>query len=128
MNFLKGYAVWAAFTCVPPLVLYLRTHLFRETDLFFFVPFLLIPMVGCLVLWFGIRSDSAWIGGVAGLLLGIAIPIAGSFAWMKIYPGFESEPAIFLGGLMIAGPSAIGGSLAGWLRSGSGRRNITAVL
>jgi len=39
--------------------------------------------------------------------------------WTAIFPGFESEAAIFLGILMITLPSAVGGGVAGWQRSRS---------
>lgn len=117
MNFLKSFGVWAAFTSVPAFVVYLYAGpSFRGADyVAFFLPSLLIPLVGCALLWILLPSPGTTL--VAGILVGLLVPILGGFAWVRIFPGFESEPAIFLGSLMIAGPSAAGGGLAAWLCS-----------
>jgi cytochrome bd-type quinol oxidase subunit 1 len=123
MNFLKSFGTWAAFTCLPPLVLYLRAPQFRRIDVLFFIPFFLIPAIGCIALWMPLfRLDTPKKGVLAGILLGLFVPILGGLVWMRIYPGFESQPAIFLGALMITVPSALGGGVAGWLRTRSKRQ------
>ena len=120
MNFLKSFGTWAAFTWLAPLVLYLRAPLFRKRDLLFFLPFFLIPIVGSILLWLpNVHLDTTRKGLLVGGLVGLFVPILGGLAWMRIYPGFESQPAIFLGILMMAGPSAVGGGVAGWIRSRS---------
>jgi hypothetical protein len=53
---------------------------------------------------------------MVGSLVGILVPIVGALAWIRIFSGFEGQPAIFLGSLVLAGPSALGGAFAGVLR------------
>ena len=76
MSFLKSFTAWIAFTCVPPLVLYLsHDPLFRKSDLLFLLPFFLIPTVGCIALWLPIFGESTTRKDVlAGLLLGLILP------------------------------------------------------
>jgi len=54
-----------------------------------------------------------------GTVAGPDTTILGGIMWTAIFPGFESEAAIFLGILMITLPSAVGGGVAGWQRSRS---------
>jgi hypothetical protein len=87
---------------------------------FFFLPFLLIPAVGSLVLGSPMFSrDRSGRGMLAGVLLGIFLPILLGFIWIQTYPSFENGSAIFMGSVLTAVPSAFGGALAGWLRSQS---------
>jgi hypothetical protein len=122
MNFLKTFGAWAIFTCLPPMVILLRTPgPSRVANLaVLFSPFLLIAALGSLVLLLPVFDrDTSGRGLLAGVLLGIVLPILLGFVWMRIYPGFENGPTIFLGSLLTAPPCACGGALAGWLRSRS---------
>lgn len=124
MKFLKSFAAWASFTCLAPLVIVTRGPRLTIADVTgvvgFSLPFLLIPALGSLVLclpMFG--RDTSGKGMLAGVLLGIFLPILLGFVWMEIYPVFENRPALFIASLLTAAPSAFGGTLAGWLRSRS---------
>jgi hypothetical protein len=120
MNFLRSFAVWTIFTFLPPLFLYIYARpSFRGVEyLSFFLPSLLIPALGNAVVWLPfLRLDTNAKGCLVGGLVGILVPIAGGLVWMRIFPGFESQPAIFLGSLVLAGPSTLGGGFAGVLRS-----------
>lgn len=117
VTFLKSVGIWATFTCLPPLILYCRSPLLRRTDLFFFVPFFLIAAVGCIALELPfLRPRTPRAALLIGAAIGLVVPIVGGSIWMRIFPGFESQPAIFLGTLMITVPSAVGGGVAGRLR------------
>ncbi len=120
MNFLRGFGVWTIFTFLPPLFLYAYAgpSLRGAEYLSFFLPSLLIPALGNTVVWSPFfRLDTNAKGCLVGGLVGILLPIVGGLIWTKIFPGFESEPAIFLGSLVLVGPSALGGGFAGVLRS-----------
>jgi hypothetical protein len=80
MNFLKSFATWAIFTCLLPLVFLVTSHPvrpFRVADdlpvfLLFFLPFLLIPALGTLVLWLPtFNRDTSGKSMLTGVLLGI---------------------------------------------------------
>src|SRR5712692_5921070 len=102
MDFLKGFAVWAAFTCFPPLVLLLRARGLRGEDVLFFLPFLLIALVGSGLLWLpSLRMNSARKTVILGSVLGLTLPILGGPIWMVVVPGFEAGAAIFVGSLMV---------------------------
>jgi hypothetical protein len=105
------------------LALYLRNSpLFRASDILIFLPFLLVSAVGSAVLWSPIvRRYTEGKGWLAGILLGVFLPILAGFIYMKLYPSFENGP-VFLGSLIMTLPSAIGGGVAGWLRSRSERQ------
>ncbi len=120
MNFLRSFGVWIIFTVLPPLFLYVYARpSFRGVEyLSFFLPSLLIPALGNTLVWLPFfRLDTKAKGCLVGGLVGILVPIVGGLVWMRIFPGFESQPAIFLGSLVLAGPSALGGGFAGVLRS-----------
>jgi len=124
MTFLKCFGAWASFSCLPAFVFVLRGSGTKRADLmgvvFFFLPFLLIPAVGSLVLGSPMFSrDRSGRGMLAGVLLGIFLPILLGFIWIQTYPSFENGSAIFMGSVLTAVPSAFGGALAGWLRSQS---------
>jgi len=124
VNFLRSFGVWTIFTVLPPLFLYVYARpSFRGVEyLSFFLPSLLIPLLGNTVVWLPyLRLDKNAKGWLVGGLVRILVPIVGGVVWMRIFPGFESESAIFLGSLVLAGPSALGGSFAGVLRSRAAR-------
>ena len=121
-NWLKGFGVWAVLTCSPPLILALLGDPTREVSVrdivIFFFPFLLIPAVGSTLLWLpDLGLENAVKALAVGISFGLVAPILGGFVYMKIYPGFEEQVGIFVGSLFTAGFSAIGGGVAGWLRS-----------
>lgn len=120
MGFLKSFAVWAAFTCFPAVVLLLRARRLRGEDILFFLPLLLIALVGSALLWLpNLRMNSVRKTLILGSVLGLALPILGGPIWMIIVPGFEAGAAIFVGSLMVSVPSAVGGGIAAWIRSRS---------
>jgi hypothetical protein len=121
MYFLKSFGAWAICTCLLPLELIVISHPAKLSSLLesvlFFVPFLLIPAIVSLVLCMPtFRRGTLGRNLFAGVSLGLLLPILGGVVWMRLYPGFESQPAIFIGSLLTAGPSAAGGGFAGWLR------------
>jgi len=122
MNFLKSFGAWSVFTCLPPLVLVSTdSSQFRTSDLLIFLPFLLISAAGCAILWIPwVRRHTKGEGWVTGILLGIFLPFLAGLIYMQLYPSFENE-SILSGAVLMAAPSGIGGGIAGWLRSRSGR-------
>jgi hypothetical protein len=133
MNFLKRFGTWAIFTCLLPLAFLLTSkpaRPFRMADdlhgfCLLFLTFLLIPAVGSLVLGLPIfsRGDISGRSLFAGILLGILLPSLFGFVWIQIDPGFGfgfgSGAWILLASFLTAAPSAVGGALAGWIRSRS---------
>ena len=119
MNFLKSFGVWAPFALLPPLILCLLGLRLKIVDLVFLLfPFLLIPVAGSVLLWLpSLRLDTTRKALLAGIPFGLFVPFLFGFVYMKIYPGFENQVAIFAGVLFTAGSSAVGGGVAGWLRS-----------
>jgi|SRR5579884_3576947 len=119
---LKSFLVWALCLCLLPLVLYLWK--LAEIEEFLLVPF--FALLETLALWFvGLRLDLRRFGVLAGVLLGFLLPIAASLIAYWRYHGFESAPILWLG-FLSAGPSAVGGALAGWIASRSGNRYTQA--
>jgi hypothetical protein len=104
---------------LPPLILCLLGLQLKIVDLIFLVlPFLLIPAAGSILLWLpSLRLDTTSKALLVGITFGLFVPFLVGFVYMKLYPGFENQVAIFAGALFTAGSSAIGGGIAGWLRS-----------
>ena len=119
MNFLKSFGAWAPFALFPPLALSLLGLQLKVVDFCFFLfPFLLIPAAGSLLLWIpSLRLDTTRKALLAGISFGFFVPFLVGFVYMKIYPGFENQVGILVGVLFTAGSSAVGGGVAGWLRS-----------
>jgi len=129
MIYLKTFEIWAGFTFIPLLVLYLAVGQPKTDYLGAFGPSLLIPAIGSTIIGLLFLCIDPLKNGVkAGVLLGLAIPLLGAFVWMRIFPGFESQAAIFTGSVMIAVPSAAGGGLAGWLHARRSKQRMTAAV
>ena len=113
--------MWAMFTCSPPLMLFMVGEPNKAVDLrsavLFFLPIVLVPAAGTILLWLPrLRLDTTRRALVAGISYGLIAPLLVGFFYMKIYPGFENQIAIFVGTLFTAPFSAAGGGVAGWLR------------
>jgi len=122
MNLLKSFGAWAVLTYLLPLVMCFRSsHEFSTDDALTFLSFLLVPTVGCVILW-SLRLNNGWKGLLAGLFLGFSLPVLGGFIYTRIYPDFHNSLILFFA-LLTGGPSAIGGGIAGWLRVRSGRQS-----
>jgi len=114
MTFLKSFGAWAGFICSPGLIIVSRgprPHNIAQVKdaTLLLLPLLLIPAIGSLILWSPVFSrDTSGKGMLAGVLLGIFVPILLGLVWMQIYAaGFASGPLIFLGSPLIAAPSAV---------------------
>jgi hypothetical protein len=95
----------------------------------FFLPFLLIPAVGSILLWLpSLRLDTTKKALLTAISFGLLTPFLFGFVYMKIYPGFENQIGIFAGALFTAGVSAAGGGVAGWLRSTPKREQAKRTL
>lgn len=122
MTFLKCFGVWAAFSCLPPFVFFSGGSRTKPDDavgtVLFFLPFLLIPAVGSLVRLSPIfNRDKSGKAMLAGVLLGISLPIVLGFVYMQVQPSFENGGPIIMISVLTAAFNACGGALAGWLRS-----------
>ena len=109
--------VWAALTCGPVLALILSRGKLAQEDIQVLLALFAVAIVGSL--WLNFVTGGGTSGPrriVWGICLGLLLPVAGGYAWMKINHSFES-PAIFWGGVILSIPSAIGGGLAGWIQS-----------
>ena len=130
MNFLKTFGAWATCTCAPPVMLALVADPHKTVDVravvLFFIPFLAIPAAGSILLWLpSLRLDTTRKALLAGILFGLFVPFLAAFVYMKVYPGFENQIGIFAGALFTAGFSAVGGGVAGWIRSRPKRQIAT---
>jgi hypothetical protein len=77
-----------------------------------------MPAIGSMLLWLPwLQLNTMRRAMLVGILFGLAAPLLAGFVYMKIYPGFESQIGIFIGALFTSASSAVGGGVAGWLRS-----------
>ena len=108
MDCLKTFGAWAIFICSPPLMLALLGDPQKTVDVkgsvLFFVPFLLIPAVGSILLWLpNLRLDTTNKAMLVGILFGLTAPLLVGFIYMRMFPGFENQIGIFVSVLFTAG-------------------------
>lgn len=124
IGFVLGFGAWTLMTCLLPLVFVLRPPRLQPEKpvgwLVVFLPFVLIPAVGSLVLWMS-RSYITTTGKrvLIGVLLGVILPFLVGLVLMQFSLGFGSGQMITRVSLLTAAPSGFGGALAGWICSRS---------
>jgi len=119
VRFLRCSAAWAALT-YPALLFLVRFDggpLDADTIIYLF-PLLALPFFGTAILWLlTLRIQAAAASISIGVAIGLLLPIVDGRIWLICFPGFERTAAFFSSAVVISLPSALGGGVAGWLRS-----------
>lgn len=93
----------------------------RQQDadaIIYLFPLLALPFLGTVILWILTLRIHATAASISiGVAIGLLLPIVDSRIWMLCFPGFESLTAFFTSAVVISLPNALGGGVAGWLRT-----------
>ncbi|HMI50585.1 MAG TPA: hypothetical protein VK525_03670 [Candidatus Saccharimonadales bacterium] len=124
---LRCCAAWAALT-YPGLLLVVRLDggRFDADAIIYLFPLLALPFLGTVILWLLTLRIHATVASISiGVAIGLLLPTVDSRIWMLCFPGFESSTAFFTSAVVISLPNALGGGVAGWLRTRVRRSRTT---
>jgi len=120
ITFIKCFAVWCLFACVPELLFVFRDGRVSDDRLLVAFFLLLFPLLGTAFLF-----GRGWIDGVdgmvtsilSGLTIGLAIPVLGGFLLFLLFLVTDALKGVaaLIGGFVLGIPSSIGGACAGWI-------------
>jgi hypothetical protein len=110
-------AFWEILVFGIPLLMLLRARSLRRGDETLLCAWFLVGLTGTVLVWLMVKPwlTSSSVVALAAILGGV-LPVLGALLWNALDTGFEESPAHFIGALLMSGPSAVAGGVAGWLR------------
>lgn len=117
LRFIKTVSIWVSVLWCP-LVVAIAIHWPPGLDLLFdielMISLLIVAIAGSSLLKTLLKEPGhGFLPLLLGLVLGAVLPTVGGLLWVALRPGFE-ESGIWLWGVIMGIPGAVGGALAAW--------------